>query len=100
LALRLHFSTAGNEVLKISILESGEAVTLQLEGQLSGKWVDLLLLTSEEYLHRNAKLTLDLTKVQFADRDGITLLKRLVGRQVAILNASPLITQQIGSAAP
>ena len=83
-------------MLKISIVESaGEAVTLQLEGQISGKWVDLLQLTSEDYLYREAKLTLDLNKVRFVDRDGIVLLKKLVGHQVAILNAPPFIAQQI-----
>ena len=85
-------------MLKISIVESaGEAVTLQLEGQISGKWVDLLQLTSEDYLHREAKLSLDLSKVRFVDRNGIALLTRLVRHQVAILNASPFITQQITS---
>jgi len=87
-------------VLKISIMESaGEAVTLQLEGQISGKWVDLLQLTTEEYLYREVRLTLDLSRVRFADRDGIVLLKQLVGGQVAILNASPFIARQITAAA-
>jgi hypothetical protein len=100
LAPHLHFSLSGNEVLKISIVESaGEAVTLQLEGQISGRWVDLLHLTTEDYLNREAKLTLDLGRVRFADRDGIVLLKRLVGHQVAILNASPFIAQQITTTA-
>jgi len=99
LATQLHFSPARNEVLKISIVEStGEAVTLQLEGQISGKWVDLLQLTSEEYLYRKARLTLDLARVRFVDREGIALLKKLVGHQVAILNASPFIAQQITAA--
>lgn len=100
LALYLHSHFAGNEVLKIPIMESaGEAVTLQLEGQISGKWVDLLQLTTEEYLYREAKLILDLNKISFADRGGIVLLKQLVGRQVSILNASPFIAQQITAAA-
>lgn len=100
MAPNLLFSLSGNEVLKISIMESaGEAVTLQLEGQISGKWVDLLHLTTEDYLNREVKLALDLSKVHFVDRDGIALLKRLVRHQVAILNASPFIAQQITDAA-
>ena len=99
LVLHLLFFLAGNEVLKISITESaGEAVMLQLEGQISGKWVDLLQLTAEDYLYRGAQLTLDLGKVHFSDRDGFALLKNLADRQVAILNPSPFIAQQIGSA--
>ncbi|HJZ64990.1 MAG TPA: STAS domain-containing protein [Candidatus Acidoferrum sp.] len=99
MAPQLHFTLAGNEVLKISIVEStGEAVMLQLEGQISGKWVDLLQLTTEEYLYREARLFLDLSKVRFVDRGGIALLQKLVGHQVAVLNASPFIAQQIAAA--
>ena len=99
LAPQLHFTLAGNEVLKISIVEStGEAVMLQLEGQISGKWVDLLQLTTEEYLYREARLFLDLSKVRFVDRGGIALLQKLVGHQVAVLNASPFIAQEIAAA--
>ena len=100
MVLHLLFPLVGNEVLKISIMESaGEVVTLELEGQISGRWVDLLQLTTEDYLYRGAQLTLDLGKVCFSDRDGIALLKNLADRQVAIHKASPFIAQQIGLAA-
>jgi anti-anti-sigma regulatory factor len=89
----------GNKVLKILITESaGELALLQLDGQVSGRWVELLQLTCESYLQKGASLTLDLGNVSFSDRCGIALLKNLAHRRVAILNALPFIAEQIRTA--
>jgi anti-anti-sigma regulatory factor len=92
-------SALGNKVLKILITESaGELALLQLDGQVSGRWVELLRLTCESYLQKGARLTLDLGNVSFSDRCGIALLKNLAHRRVAILNALPFIAEQIRTA--
>ena len=62
---------------------------------MSGKWVEWLYLTCETYLQNGASLTLDLSKVSFSDRGGITLLKNLATRKVTIANAVPFIAEQI-----
>ena len=88
-------------VLKISITEAaGEPVTLQLDGQVSGRWVELLHKTSEVQLKKGAQVTIDLRNVSFADRDGIALLRDLANRRVQILHALPFIADQIRKPAP
>lgn len=85
-------------MLKISVTESvGLAVILFLEGQITGKWVELLRLVSETYIRKGTELTLDLSKVSFSDRDGVALLQNLAARRATIQNASPFLTQQIGT---
>jgi len=95
LARDLHFARTGNGVLRISIASAGELTTLQLEGQVSGKWVEWLYLTCETYLQNGASLILDLSKVSFSDRGGIALLKSMANRNVRIVNALPFIAEQI-----
>jgi len=87
-------------VLRISITETaGELIALQLHGQISGKWVELLETTCEAQLKKSARLAVDLRNVSFADREGVALLRSLADRRVEILNALPFITEQIGKAA-
>ena len=88
-------------MLKISINEAaGEPATLQLDGQVSGRWVALLKRTIEIQLKKSTRVTIDLRNVSFADRDGIALLKKLANRRVEILNSLPFIAEQIRKAAP
>jgi len=83
-------------VLRISIAEAaGEPITLQLDGQVSGRWVELLQRTWEAHLKKGVRVTINLRNVSFADRDGIALLKSLTNRQVEILDALPFIAKQI-----
>jgi ABC-type transporter Mla MlaB component len=83
-------------MLKISIAEAaGESVTLQLDGQVSGRWVELLQATCELQLKKAARVTIDLKNVSFADRDGLALLRSLKDRRVEILNALPFMAEQI-----
>jgi anti-anti-sigma regulatory factor len=97
MARHLQLPVVENGMLKISILEAaGELVTLLLDGQISGKWVELLQETCEFLLAKGARVAVDLKNVSFADRDGIALLKNLTDRRVEILNALPFITGQIG----
>lgn len=83
-------------VLRISIIEAAsEPITLQLDGQISGRWVELLRGTCEIQLKKDARVTLDLKNVSFVDREGMALLKSLRDRRVEILNALPFIAEQI-----
>ena len=83
-------------MLRISDLESSrEAVTLRLEGQLIGPWVEELRRSCDRVLTGGGSLTLDLSEVAFIDRKGLALLQALQGRQVALINCSPFVAQQI-----
>jgi ABC-type transporter Mla MlaB component len=84
-------------MLRISITEAAgeQVITLQLDGQVSGRWVELLHKTFEIQLKKGAQVTIDLRNVSFADRDGIALLRDLANRRVQILNALPFIADQI-----
>ena len=86
-------------MLKISITEAaGESVSLQLDGQVTGKWVELLQTTCEAQMEKGARVTIDLKNVSFADRDGIALLRKLKNRRIEILNALPFMAEQIWKA--
>jgi ABC-type transporter Mla MlaB component len=83
-------------MLKISNIGSTDkSVTLQLDGQITGRWVELLQTICAAQLAKGVLVTMDLRNVSFADRDGITLLRSLVDRRVVIRNALPFIAEQI-----
>ena len=83
-------------MLKISGLElKDHAPTLRLEGQVIGPWVEELRGVCERLLAQGQPLTLDLAGVSFLDRDGITLLRGLAARHVALINRSPFVAEQL-----
>jgi ABC-type transporter Mla MlaB component len=66
-------------MLRISRVESpAETVTLRLEGQVRGPWVEELCQACEQLLARGSSLVLDLTDVSFIDLDGVALLDKAV----------------------
>jgi hypothetical protein len=69
--------------------------TLHVEGHLVGPWVEQLQLSCEQVIGGSKRLTLDLTALCFADRDGIVLLRELKSKDVAITNCSPFIAHQL-----
>jgi len=86
-------------MLRISGAQSDEpAVTLFVEGQIIGPWVDELRKTIEQLLNQGRFLTLDLTDATFADRDGVTLLLSLHQRAVSLTGCSPFLSKQLKSA--
>lgn len=86
-------------MLRISIVDdSNENVRLSLEGSLIGPWVEELRNQSEQSLKKGKALTLDLGKLWFMDADGAALLRELAERQVAQVNCSNFITQQLKEA--
>lgn len=83
-------------MLRISNPESGElTVTLRLEGQIVGPWVDELRRASERFLGNGHRLVLDLTEVTFADRGGVALLLELQAKVVSLMGCSPFLDEQL-----
>jgi anti-anti-sigma regulatory factor len=88
-------------MLKISMIEStAELVKIRIDGQITGRWVELMQGMCEVQLKKGLRVSLDLRNVSFVDRDGITVLRSLANRQVKFLNALPFIAEQIRETAP
>ncbi len=87
-------------MLKISDFGTDLDVILRLDGQVAGRWVELLRSSCELALRRGARLTLDLGHVSFADEGGIVLLTSLIERRVRLVNASPFMAEQMKRARP
>lgn len=89
------------QVLRISVItDSDENTRLQVEGWLVGPWVEELRRLSSNALSGSRVVTLDLEKLLFVDSDGVALLRELSTRNVARINCSPFIQQQLKEAAP
>jgi ABC-type transporter Mla MlaB component len=87
-------------VLRISVITDSDGnIRLQLEGWLVGPWVEELRSLAGRALSESTTVTLDLEKLFFADPDGVALLRELSTRNVAQLNCSPFIQQQLKEAA-
>jgi ABC-type transporter Mla MlaB component len=83
-------------VLRISVItDSDQNTRLQIEGWLVGPWVEELRRLSSSALSESKGLTLDLERLFFVDSDGAALLRELSTRNVAQLNCSPFIQQQL-----
>ena len=83
-------------MLKITRVGSlDQQVTLQLDGRMSGPWVELLRQSAESVLAEGARLTLDLQNIYFIDSEGVALIKTLKDCGVRDLNASLFVAEQI-----
>ena len=83
-------------MLKISIIEAlDKSVTIRLEGQVRGLWVEELRRSCEQLLARGSSLRLDLNDVSFVDIHGVALCRTLRERNVAILRCSPFVAEQL-----
>jgi anti-anti-sigma regulatory factor len=83
-------------VLRIVAIESGnEATLLRLEGRVIGPWVEELRRSCDGVLNTGARLTLDLSDVSFVDRGGVELFRSLSSRDVALLNHSRFVAEQL-----
>jgi hypothetical protein len=91
--------SGGHLMLRISSLEvPGERVTLRLEGQVVGPWVEELRRVCERVLNQGGRLSLDLRNVSFFDREGLLLCRRLVEQQVSLENPSAFVAEQLKGA--
>lgn len=83
-------------MLKITrVTESKKEITLQLDGRVTGQWVDLLRESAESVLEEALRLTLDLKNICFIDCEGLALIKSLMGRGVQQVNAPLFVAEQL-----
>jgi anti-anti-sigma regulatory factor len=83
-------------MLRIELFDRRDGTTtLELAGRVGGPWVDELSRSCERVLGIGGALTVDLGQVSFVDRDGVQFLKRLRARDVALVNCSPFIAEQL-----
>ena len=82
-------------MLKITRVGSLQQVTLQLDGRVTGPWVELLRQSAESVLAEGARLTFDLRNICFIDCEGVGLIKRLIDRGVRQVNAPLFVAEQI-----
>jgi ABC-type transporter Mla MlaB component len=74
---------------------SKKEITLQLDGRVTGKWVELLRDTAESALNEGMRLNVDLTNISFIDCEGIALIRNLIQRGVRHLNPPLFVAEQI-----
>jgi ABC-type transporter Mla MlaB component len=82
-------------MLKITRAVSQPVTTLQLDGRVTGKWVELLRDSAESVLDEGMQLALDLKNICFIDCEGIAVLKSLIGRGADLTNAPLFVLEQI-----
>jgi ABC-type transporter Mla MlaB component len=83
-------------MLKITrVVLSKREITLQLDGRVTGQWVQLLRDTAETVLDAGMGLNVDLKNICFIDCEGIALIKILIDRGVRHVNAPLFIAEQI-----
>ena len=70
-------------------------LTLQLDGRVTGPWVDLLRESAQSALDEEVRVNVDLKNVYFIDCEGIALLKSLINRGVQPVNAPLFVVEQI-----
>jgi ABC-type transporter Mla MlaB component len=74
---------------------STDGITLRLEGQIAGPWVDELAKACD----RLRPVGLDLTDVTFADSAGVALIKALERRELQVNGLSPFMEEQLKQSA-
>ena len=78
-------------MLRISKIERN---VLKLEGRLVGRWVELLEdACKSETFGEDGVLTLDLSGVAIASKEGISLLRGLQDQGVKFVSCSPFLTE-------
>jgi ABC-type transporter Mla MlaB component len=83
-------------VLKITrVASSNQGITLQLDGRVTGQWVELLRESAESVLEAGMWLTLDLENICFIDCEGLALIKSLINRGVRQVNTPFFVAEQL-----
>ncbi len=86
-------------MLRIAVIEqSTQSATLQLEGVVTGPWVEELTTACQSVLSGGATLILDLGSVSFLSREAVTLIRTLVDRGAALRNSSSFVAAQLDDA--
>ena len=74
---------------------SEKEITLQLDGRVTGQWVQLLRDTAESVLGEGARLNVDLKNISFIDCEGIAVLRNLIQRGARYQNPPLFVAEQI-----
>ncbi len=82
-------------MLRISKLDKTNAITLRLEGSLSGVWVVELKRLCDTAVAQGETITLECAGVSFSDLDGVALLRALRGQGTRLVNCSPFLKFQL-----
>ncbi len=81
-------------MLKIERHDANDGtLSLRLEGEIRGAWVEELRRVAESALESGAAVSLDLSDVSFVDLRGVALLNRFADRYVALVNCSAFVTE-------
>jgi len=83
-------------MLKITrVVQSDQEIALQLDGSVTGQWIELLRESAESVLEKGLQLTLDLENICFIDCEGLALIKNLMGQGVRQVNAPLFVAEQL-----
>lgn len=82
-------------MLKITRAESNQVVILQLDGSVTGPWIELLRASAESVLAEGRQLTIDLENICFIDCEGLALIKSLLDQGVQQVNAPLFVAEQL-----
>lgn len=83
-------------MLKITkVATSNQEITLQLDGRVTGQWIELLRDSAESVLEEEMRLRLDLKNICFIDCEGLAVIKSLMGRGVRQVNAPLFVAEQL-----
>jgi hypothetical protein len=83
-------------MLKITtVVMSNREITLQLDGSVTGQWIELLRQSAESVLAEGLLLTLNLENICFIDCEGLALIKSLMGQGVLQINAPLFVAEQL-----
>jgi hypothetical protein len=84
-------------MLRITVVESSRiAVTLRVEGRITGPWVEeLRKACNVPNFPDDVQLSLELADISFADAAGIELLKELGNRGVGLIRTTLFLAEQL-----
>jgi hypothetical protein len=84
-------------MLRITVVESSKiAVTLRVEGRITGPWVEELRTVCNVHTSPDdVQLSLELADIAFADAAGIALLRELRNRGVGLIRTTPFLAEQL-----
>ena len=77
------------------VVQSDREYILQLDGSISGQWIELLRESAASVLAEGLVLTLDLKNICFIDCEGLALIKNLMGRGLRQVNAPLFVAEQL-----
>ena len=86
-------------MLRISVVSQGVGdMTLRVEGRVMGPWVAELREACGKVLGEKRGLTLDLSEVMFASREGVALLLELKAQGVVLSGCPPFLSLELKAA--